>query len=560
MRITVASLNYKIGDFGGNFAKISRIVERYASQSDLFIFSELCLSGYYPKDLINHTDFIENQNIIIEKIKHLTELHNIGIVIGFVEKNSSKGKPFFNSLGLFSKGQCTYLYHKRVLPVYDIFDEARHFAPGKAPGIFTFNDVQMGFLVCEDGWADADSLLYEVNPIDDLVDKNLDLIICINGSPSNVGKQALRIKHFAAIAKRTTAPLIFVNQVGGNDDIVYDGANFLLDNTGKVLGSSTSFEESVGLFSLDKNTITLLSGFSDYEPYENIALFYEQTILGLKDYAAKCGFNKVVIGISGGLDSALTLAIAVKALGSENVIGLAMPSRYSSDHSLSDAKQLCNNFSVKLFEISIEPEFKIVLENFEKSFGEKPLSLTEQNIQARIRGRLLMEYSNQTGALVLSTGNKSELSVGYTTLYGDMTGGFNVIGDLYKTDVYQVAEYFNHKNPTTLIPQNIFTKAPSAELAPNQKDTDSLPDYVILDPILKFYIEGDLHSEEELNEYQLLLQKVPSSLIERVHRMVDRAEFKRRQASPIVRVQRRAFGPGRQFPIAASFPEKIITK
>jgi NAD+ synthetase len=557
MRIAVASLNYLLGDFDGNFEKIAQVIKKLEKQADLVIFSELCLSGYYPKDLINHPYFFAHQNLILEKIVALSLQYQIAIIIGYVAKNEGKGKPYHNSLGLFNNGKQEYLYHKRLLPVYDIFDEARHFAPGKEPGIFRFKGIRFGFLICEDGWAGLNNFLYEFDPVDDLTNNKTDIIICINGSPSNVGKQEDRIKHFSAIAKRCETPLIFSNQVGGNDDIVYDGANFILDQQGNLLGAATAFQTAVSVFNFTPDHMELISGFSPYTPMSPITLFYEQIILGLKDYAAKCGFGKVVIGISGGIDSALTAALAVKALGAHNVIGLAMPSRYSSDHSLSDAQSLCNNLKITLHIASIEPEFCVALDQFEQVMGEKPFPVTEQNIQARIRGRLLMEYSNQTGALVLSTGNKSELSVGYTTLYGDMTGGFNLIGDLYKTDVYLVAEYFNKQNPDMAIPRPIFDKVPSAELALDQKDTDSLPDYAVLDPILKVYIEGDLHNPQEIKNYHALLETLPQTLIERIHRMVDRAEFKRRQASPIVRVQRRAFGHGRQYPIAAYFPQKI---
>jgi len=284
-------------------------------------------------------------------------------------------------------------------------------------------------------------------------------------------------------------------------------------------------------------------------------LFYQQTLLGLKDYVAKSGFKKVVIAVSGGIDSALTLALAVKALGHENVCAIAMPSRYSSQESVIDAQMLCDNFKVKMYTISIEEEFSLSLSRFTHVFGEKPSSITEQNIQARLRGRILMEYSNQTGALVLSTGNKSELSVGYTTLYGDMTGGFNLIGDLYKTQVYQLAHYFNQLHPNTPIPASTMTKVPSAELAPNQKDADTLPEYTILDPILKLYIEGDLLPVDELKHYQQQVKALPTALINQVHTMVDKADFKRRQSAPIVRLQRRAFGYGRQLPIAATYPK-----
>lgn len=549
MRIAVAQLNYKLGDFAGNFAKIANAIETHRN-AELVVFSELCLSGYYPWDLIEREGFLETQNHFLEKIQELTA-KGPAVIIGFVGKNTEKGKPYYNSLVLLANNQQQYLYHKRLLPVYNIFNEARHFAPGKKPGITQFGNHKIGFLICEDGWASLDNYLYEIDPVDDLVNQSLDLIICINGSPSNVGKQIERLEHFSSIAKRCQAPLIFVNQVGGNDDIVFDGASFILDKNGQSLGMLPSFKSAVGEVKLEDQILTPLEHFKITTPLYDEELCYKQMILGLQDYVQKCGFQKVVLGVSGGIDSALTLVLAVQALGADNVVGLAMPSRYSSPQSLIDAMALCNTFNVKLFTVSIEEELTLALSQFEKVYGEKPKSLTEQNMQARLRGRFLMEYSNQTGALVLSTGNKSELSVGYTTLYGDMTGGFNLIGDLYKTEVYRVSDYYNQRHRDARIPDSIMIKAPSAELAPDQKDSDNLPIYAFLDPILKLYLEGDLLPAEEAARCKDVLSTLDPKVINQVHKMVDSAEFKRRQASPIIRLQRRAFGFGRQLPIAS---------
>lgn len=554
MRIALAQLNYKIGDFAANFAKIKDTVERYHQQADLIVFSELCLSGYYPKDLIGDEKFIALQNLFLAQTQQLTQQFKVDLIIGFIDKNNGKGKPYHNSLCLLSQNQRHYTYHKRLLPVYNIFDESRHFAPGKLPGIYTYQHIKIGFLICEDGWVALDSYLYEIDTVGALSDQNLDVIICINGSPSNVGKQEDRLRHFSAIAQRCQSPLIFVNQVGGNDEIVFDGASFLLDKQGQLLGKLPSFEQAIGIFSIKHQHITPIANFSIYVPISNVTLFYEQTILGLRDYVSKCGFQTVVIGVSGGIDSALTLALAVKALGAHNVSAIAMPSRYSSLSSITDAQALCEIFQVKLYIASIEEQFLLSLNQFEQVFKQKPTSLTEQNMQARLRGRILMEYSNQTGALVLSTGNKSEISVGYTTLYGDMAGGLNLIGDLYKTDVYLLAEYFNQRHPNSAILRTIIEKAPSAELTFDQKDSDSLPPYHVLDPILKLYIEGDLLPEVEKNQCKASLQNVSPLLINQVYKMIAKAEFKRRQSPPIIRIQRRAFGYGRQFPIAASYP------
>ncbi len=554
MRIVIAQLNYKLGDFSGNFEKIAAVVKEQGNQTDLIIFTELALSGYFPRDLILRPGFVQAQNNYLNQLGSLTQNCHAALVVGFISHNQEKGKAFHNSLCLLQNGQRLYTYHKKLLPVYNIFDEARYFAPGKTSGIFEFQNQKIGFLICEDGWSDLEDFLYDANPVDNLAAKNLDLIICINGSPSNVGKQEERIKHFSAIAKKCAAPLIFTNQVGGQDDIIFDGNSFVIDKTGNVLGHLTPFTEKVGILSLDKIPL-LSSDFSPYQPLPLHALFYQQILLGLKDYVKKCGFKQVVIGLSGGIDSALTLALAVKALGEDNVTALLMPSRYNAQQSLDDAKQICQNLEVKYYIISIQEELDLVENQFKQTYQVNPSALTAQNIQARIRGRLLMEYSNQTGALVLSTGNKSELSTGYTTLYGDMTGGFNLIGDLYKTEVYALARYFNQLFPQTPIPPSILEKEPSAELAFNQKDSDTLPPYDILDPILRLYLEGDLLPASELAHYQSQTQTLPPALIKKVHQMVDKAEFKRQQAPPIIRLQRRAFGRGRQFPIAYRFDE-----
>ncbi|MBS0286122.1 MAG: NAD+ synthase [Proteobacteria bacterium] len=554
MRIAIAQLNYKIGDFAGNYAKIEKAIVEKAPLCDLIIFSELSLCGYYPMDLIDSADFIALQDETIAKLEKLTEDLKTSVVIGIIDKNKGRGKSYHNSLCLISKGKRLYTYDKRLLPVYNIFDEARHFAPGNKPGVTTFEGVKIGFLICEDGWAGEDNILYECNPVNDLSTLAVDLIISINGSPSNIGKQAERVKHFSPIAKRCHAPLLFINQVGGNDDIIFDGASFAVDAKGQLQGCMPSFQESVGTLAISNKQLTLNEEFKPYQAPTECELFYQQTILGLKDYVSKCGFQQVVLGLSGGIDSALTLVLAVKALGKQNVTALSMPARYSSKSSVDDAKALCDALGVTMIIAPIEEEFSLCLTQFEKNFKQKPSSLTEQNIQARLRGRILMEYSNQTGALVLSTGNKSELSVGYTTIYGDMTGGFNMIGDLYKTQVYELAKYYNQLHPEHAIPDAIIHKAPSAELAPNQKDADSLPEYDILDPILKLYIEGDLLPKAEQKQYQDKIQHLSKELILKVHKMVDNAEFKRRQSPPIIRVQRRAFGMGRQVPIAAIYP------
>lgn len=558
MRFALAQLNYKIGDFENNYRKIEAVVREKAALCDVIVFSELCLSGYYPKDLITHPGFFEQQQEILKKIQALSCQYAVDLVVGLITSHAALGKAFHNSLVWIHLGEIVYTYHKRLLPVYNIFNEARHFAPGEAVGRWTIRDHRVGFLICEDAWAIASDYPHPCDPVCDLIASGpLDMIICLNASPSNVGKESLRLKRFGDIAKQIHAPILFINQIGGHDDIVFDGSSFVLNAQGELVGCLPAFEESVGLVSWRSGTWEVLPPIVKRPPLSQAALFYRQTILGLRDYVQKCGFESIVVGVSGGIDSAITLALAVQALGATHVTAMAMPSRYSSADSLEDATALCKALKVQLVIFSIEEEFTLALERFQSVYQEVPRSLTEQNIQARLRGRLLMEFSNQTGALVLSTGNKSELSVGYTTLYGDMTGGLNLIGDLYKTDVYELAQYYNQQHPDAFIPTRIFTKAPSAELAPHQKDSDNLPEYAILDPILRLYIEGDLLSTDERQACEKIVNKQSSKVVASVHHMVDRAEFKRRQSAPIIRVQRRAFGYGRQFPIAAVYGKYI---
>lgn len=559
INITLAQLNFKIGDFEYNYQKIIHTIQHHHNNTDIVVFSELALSGYYPKDLIERPGFVESQQDYLNQLVESSKSHQTAIIIGYIRptaqdiQNTNNAKPFRNSLCLIHQGNILYHYDKQLLPVYNIFDEARHFTPGNTLGCFDFKNHKLGFLICEDAWKSESCNLHPTNPIKQLSAAKPDAVIIINGSPSNVGKQQDRLNKFSDLAKTLQTPILYCNQMGGHDDLIFDGASFCISDNGEYLGSLKSFEEDSGIAQLSHKNLTLKAGFAHTPPISDLDLFYHQTILGLRDYVQKCGFPSVVIGLSGGIDSALTLALATLALGKDSVSAIAMPSRYSSQHSIDDAKTLCDNLNIKLHIVSIEPEFSLACERFEQSFHEPIKSITAQNIQARIRGRILMSFSNQYGALVLSTGNKSELSVGYTTLYGDMTGGLNIIGDLYKTEVYALANAINTKHQKLLIPQNIISKAPSAELMPNQKDTDNLPPYDILDPILRLYIEGDLLPDNQKQACQDTLKSLDPNLIKSVYQMVDRAEFKRKQASPIIRIQRRGFGMGRQFPIAADF-------
>lgn len=552
MKIVSAQLNYTIGDFEQNTQKIIDVISKEGKTADLIIFSELCLSGYYPLDLIDRAEFVEAQNKSLITILATSKTVSAAIMIGAIDDNVGPGKRHFNALFVIQSGKIIFKYHKKLLPVYNIFNEARHFEPGRQSGIFSLNHQRIGLLICEDGWGGEDNTPYPLDPVCELESERLDVVVSINGSPSNLGKAAERQMHFSSIAKRCKAPVIFVNQVGSNDDIVFDGGSFVLDETGRCLGQLPFFEEAVGLLELNK-TLVPASGFM---PFQSLALpefCYRQIILGLRDYIRKCHVPGVVIGVSGGIDSAITLALAVDALGKDKVHAIFMPSEFSSKQSEDDALLLANNLGVTCSVRSIQSEFELAKENFRKAFHQAPNDLTCQNMQARLRGRILMEYSNQTGFLLISTGNKSELSVGFTTLYGDLAGGFNIIGDLYKTEVYAVAKFYNTLHAHSPIPKSTLERAPTPELAPNQTDQDSLPPYDELDAVLKLFIEGDLLPEAERKACELIQSKLPDELIQLLHRKVDLAEFKRRQACPILRLQRRAFGGGRQFPIARKY-------
>ena len=555
MQILASQLNLHVGNFNFNTTKILECINDNKDNTDLIIFSELSLPGYYPKDLIIRQDFVNTQNKYLNKIIDASNNFKPAIILGVIIKNSNPNKLPHNSAVVIHNGRIIYTYHKQLLPVYNIFNEARHFSSGNEPGIFEFKNKKLAITICEDSWAKLNNYQYYKDPIEDLIDKNLDLIISINASPSNIGKIHEREITFRNIHKKTNSPVLFVNQVGGDDDIVFDGTSFILNNNEfKYL---KSFENDNGIIQLGNN-IEIVSGFNQeltIDPNNKIQLCYQQCILGLKDYITKCGFNGVVLGISGGIDSALTAALACAALGPNKVIGISMPSIYSSDENINDSIELCKNLGMKLYTYPIKAEHELAETLFETVFNEAANSLTQQNIQARLRGRLLMSYSNQYGHLVLSTGNKSELSVGYTTLYGDMAGGFNVIGDLYKMEVYELSKYYNAITTNKVIPKNIITKAPTAELKEDQKDSDSLPEYEILDPILKLYIEGDVLPDSEKFELEDKISNYDSAILKKVYNLVNKAEYKRRQSAPIIRLQRISFGKGYQYPISATYPD-----
>lgn len=552
MKITLAQLNYTVGDLQGNVEKILEEYDKVSGEAGLLVCSELAISGYYPQDLILRQRFIEAQKDAFTKLVAATREKACAIVVGFISENKrDNANKHFNALGVIADGEQVFEYHKRLLPTYNVFDEARHFKPGSNEGTFEYLGKRIGFLVCEDAWAKTSPFEYNQDPVEDLKNQKLDLVIVINASPSNIGKQTERYQVVAEVSKAAESPVVYLNQVGGNDELVFDGASFVVDAKNKMAFQLPAFEEQVKSFDLND-----LSNSSANKLTLNQEEFYlKQTVLGIRDYVRKCGFSQVVIGSSGGIDSAVTLAICSYALGPENVTAITMPSRFSSKGSVDDSVDLCNNLGVKLLTASIAEEYNLAIKRFELVTGEEPSRITKENIQARIRGRILMEFSNHFGALVISTGNKSEMSVGYATLYGDMNGGVNPLGDLYKMEVYAIAKYINESAGREVVPVNIIEKEPSAELSEDQKDSDSLPPYPLLDAILELYIEGDLLANQERERCEDILKQyeVSEEEVSRIQSMVNNAEFKRKQAPPIIRVQKRSFGMGRWLPVAAKY-------
>ena len=562
LRITVAQLNYMVGDIAGNVARmVAAARDAAAAQADLVVFSELSLTGYYPGDLLDEPDFLARtaQGLLALQAAS-TEFPALHWIVGAPLVREGAGKRLQNALVVLKAGEIVLRYAKQLLPTYNIFDELRHFAPGPdVARVLRVDGTQVGLMICEDGWNDTGAD-YAVNPFSRLADAAPDLVVSINASPSDIGKREMRHQVFGAACRRHGFPLLFVNQVGGQDTVVFDGASFAVDATGAVCYEAKRFVEDVTTLSFDNGRFASETGapLAPVSPagLSTMAFYRAQIVLGLRDYARRCGFAKTVIGSSGGIDSALTLALAVDALGAENVVAITMPSVYSSAGSVDDSATLCRNLGVTLLTQPIADTVAAFATQFESSFGQPLKGLALENLQARVRGTTLMEYSNTFGHLLLTTGNKSEISVGYCTLYGDTNGGLGLIGDLYKTEVFALSRHVNEAAGRELIPQAIMDKEPSAELAPDQRDTDSLPPYPVLDEILKLLIEGGRLAPAELAhaaDFVARLRAKPEgeALVARVRGLIARNEYKRRQAPPIIRVRSRAFGSGRQMPIAA---------
>jgi NAD+ synthase (glutamine-hydrolysing) len=542
MKIALGQINPIVGDFAGNARKIIEFSRRAkADGAGLILFPELSVCGYPPRDLVERSSFVKHNRESVERIA--AETAGIAVICGLVTPaDSDTGKTVMNSAAWLMDGKVAFLQSKMLLPTYDVFDEMRNFSPAKNQQLFPFCGNRMALTICEDAWNDKQfwaRRLYTVDPVESLIQAGGNFVLNISASPFWIGKRELRRDMLASIARQHKVPVVLVNQVGGNDSLVFDGSSLVLNREGNIIAQGKSFEEDLVFF--DSQTLT-------GEMHEQIAgdeaSAYSALVLGTRDYMHKCGFQKAIIGLSGGIDSALTAVIAANAVGPENVVGVGMPGPYSSKGSIDDACSLAKNLGIRFEVISINPAYEAYREMLKGVFAGQREDVTEENLQSRARGMLLMALSNKFGAIVLSTGNKSELGVGYCTLYGDMAGGLAVISDVPKTLVYRLSEYVNSRRP--VIPRDTLEKPPSAELRPNQKDSDSLPPYEVLDAVLEDYVE-DSHSIEQIAAER----RIDIETVRRVVRMIDRTEYKRQQAAPGIKISPKAFGYGRRFPIAA---------
>jgi NAD+ synthase (glutamine-hydrolysing) len=567
LNITIAQINPTIGDITYNLGLLKAAAQKAhdTGADHLVVFPELALTGYYPADLFDDAQFQAKIGAGLLDLRELNRLFpNQHWVVGVPCRNRGAGKKWFNQLWVLNKGDVQLVYSKQLLPTYNIFDERRHFEPGPDVAcVLRIQNIRVGLLICEDGWNQG-QLDYQVNPFNRLKEAAVDLVVSINASPSHIGKREQRHTIFSQAASTYGFSILYVNQIGGHDQLVFDGSSFAVEPDKGVVFETPAFEPVTRAISFSQGPAGHATCTTPLPPMDlsRFALtreeFYrQQIVLGLRDYARRCGFSTAVVGCSGGIDSALTLALAVDAVGPNNVTAITMPSVFSSAGSVSDSQQLCHNLGIRLYEHPIHSIVDAYSNEFEATFGVPPTGLTLENLQARIRGTMLMEYSNAFGHLLLTTGNKSELAIGYYTLFGDSNGGLGPIGDLYKTEVFELCKHLNTHAGTSRIPVSILEKAPSAELAPDQKDTDTLPPYPVLDNVLKFLLEFDSLSLVEQVAVSTTLAELEggkdAGLVHKIRGMLKHSEYKRRQSAPILRVRPRAFGSGRQCPIAATY-------
>jgi NAD+ synthase (glutamine-hydrolysing) len=542
VKIALGQINPTVGDFSGNAAKIIQFaLQARSAGAGLILFPELAVSGYPPRDLVERPSFVARSRATVERIAK--ETSGIAVICGTVTPaEAESGKKVMNSAALLRDGRIDFIQSKMLLPTYDVFDEMRNFAPAKSQQLFNMSGHQMALTICEDAWNDKrfwNRRMYGIDPVEELVRSGGNFVLNISASPFWLGKRELRRDMLVSIARNQKVPVALVNQVGGNDSLIFDGSSLVIAPNGEVIAQGKSFEEDLIYF----DSQTLVGDMHPQVEGEE-ASAYEALVLGTRDYVRKCGFERAIIGLSGGIDSALTASIAADALGADNVIGVGMPGPYSSRGSIDDARELAQNLKIRFELLSIDDIYDAARKTLTPVFSGMPADVTEENIQSRARGMLLMAMSNKLGALVLSTGNKSELAVGYCTLYGDMVGGLAVISDVPKTLVYRLSAYVNFRRK--VIPEATIEKPPSAELRPDQKDSDSLPPYHVLDAILEDFVEESSSAEQIARD-----RKLDIDLVRRVIRMVERSEYKRQQAAPGIKISAKAFGYGRRFPIAA---------
>ncbi len=543
MKVAIAQLDFHIGDFEGNLHKMLKATaEAKAQQTDLICFTELAVCGYPPQDFLEFEDFIEKAHASVERLAQ--EAQGIAIVVGAPSRNPKiEGKNLYNSAYFLADGVIKHVQHKTLLPTYDIFDEYRYFEPAKEHHIVTYQNKKIAITICEDIWnLGNENPLYTIVPMDEMMPQQPDFMINISASPFAYDHAPERMQVIQANVARYGLPMFYANQVGAYTEIMFDGGSLVLSPDGSVFDEFPYFEDCIRYYDLDE---VAKGGRHVEQPKNKVELIHDALLMGIRDYFRKSGLKTAILGLSGGIDSAATAVLAARALGADNVRGVLMPSQHSSDHSVNDARQLAINLGIQYDIVPIENMYRAFEQAFQPHFFGLQPNITEENIQARIRGMIVMGFSNKFGHILLNTTNKSEMAVGYGTLYGDLCGGLSVLGDVYKTEVYALAHYINKDG--IIIPENSITKPPSAELRPGQKDTDSLPEYDILDPLLYQYVEKHKSPQD------LIEMGFDEALVRRVLRMVNINEFKRKQTAPVLRVSPKAFGYGRRMPIVGKY-------